>query len=64
MMRDLTMEQYHTVYPEQNRSALTQPGRKIASEFHTITLEDKKWNTPQNAHCHSCLVSAYTILIT
>ena len=62
VMRDLAMEQYHLVYPEWNGSTLTQPRREVASEFHTTTQEEE-WNTPQNVHCHSCLVSAYTILI-
>ena len=35
MMRDLTVEQYHMVYPEQNRSALTQPRVEVSSGFHT-----------------------------
>ena len=55
------MEQYHTVYPEWNGSALTQPRREVSSEFHTTTME-KEWNTPQNAHYHFCLISTYTIL--
>ena len=56
------MEQYHMLYPKQNGLALTKPRREVSSEFYTATLEEE-WNTPQNAHCHSCLVSAYTILI-
>ena len=63
MMRDLTVEQYSMVYPEQNGSALAQPRRKVLSEFHAITQEEE-WNTPQNAHHHSWLVSNYTTLFT
>ena len=58
------MEQYHMVYPEWNRSVLTHPRWKVPREFHTTSREDEEWNTPQNAHYCSCLVSAYTILIT
>ena len=32
MMRDLTVEQYHMLYPEQNGSVLTQPGREVSSK--------------------------------
>ena len=63
MMRDLAVEQCHMVYPEQDGSALNQPTREESSEFHTTTWE-KEWIMPQNAYCHSCLVSVYTILIT
>ena len=63
MTRVLTVEQYHAVYPEWNRSVLTQPRREVSSELHTIDQEEE-WNTPQNVHCHSCLVSNYTILFT
>ena len=61
MMRDLTVEQYHMVYPEWNGLALNWPRGEVSSEFHTITQEEKQ-NTPQNTHCHSSLVSNYTIL--
>ena len=61
MMTDLTVEQYYTVNPEWNRSALTQPRGEVSSKFHAITQEEE-WNTPQNAHCHSCLVSTYSTL--
>ena len=63
MMRDLTVEQYCMVYPEQNGPALTQPRREESSKLQAITQKEE-WNTPQNAHHHSCLVSTYTILFT
>ena len=32
MMRDLTVEQYHTVYAEWKESALTRPGREVSTK--------------------------------
>ena len=63
MMKDLTVEQCCTVYPEGNKSVLTQPRREVSSEIHAITQGEEQ-NMPQNAHYHSCLVSTYTILFT
>ena len=63
MMRDLTMEQYHMVYPDWDGSALNQPRREESNKFHTTTQEEEEQITLQNAYCHSWLVSAYTILI-
>ena len=62
-MRDFAVEQDHMVYPEQNGSVLNQPRREVSSKFHSIT-EEEEWNAPKGAHHYSCLVSAYTILIT
>ena len=62
MMRNLTVEQYYMVYPEQNASALTQSRGEVSSKFHAIN-EEEEWNVPKNAHHHSCLGSAYTMLI-
>ena len=63
IMRNLSVEQYHMVYPEQNGSVLTQARGLISSKFHAITQEEEQ-NTPLNAHHCSCLVSTYTILFT
>ena len=62
MMTDLTVEQYYKVYHEWSRSAFTQPRREVSSNFNAI-IKEEEWNAPKNAHHHSCLVSAYTILI-
>ena len=59
-MRDLKVEQYLMVYLEWNGSALTWPRKEVSIKFHPITQEEE-WNTPQNIHCYSCLVSNYTI---
>ena len=64
VMRDLAMEQYHMVYPEWHGSALNQPRKEESSEFHAATQkEGEEQITHHNAYCHSCLVSAYAILI-
>ena len=41
MKKDLTVEQYHMVYPEWNGSVLTQPRREVSSKFNKITQKEK-----------------------
>ena len=46
--RNLTVEQYHMVYPEWKGWALTQLRREVCNEFHAIT-EEEEWNAHKNA---------------
>ena len=63
IMRDLTVEQYHMVYPEWNGSVLSWLRGEVSDKFHIIIQEEEQ-STLQNAHCWFCLVSTYTILFT
>ena len=63
MMRDLKVEQYHIVYPEQDGSVLNWPRRKYPVGLMPALRGKNKLHLKYAYHC-CCPVNDYTILLT
>ena len=63
MMRDLTVEQYHMIYPEWYGPVLNQPRGECPVSFTPLMKGKNEPHLKYAYHC-SCLVSDYTILLS